>query len=149
MKTMTVNYKNSTIELSTTFANKSSIFGSSEYNKLQECRRDYPNYEIVIVGKSRKAKDNYKGLTLTYIRNYIENHNDEKAKKEFAKIFDEDKLMVSFLDVRTWFLSTFPEIDKDIKERNEIIAKAKESRKKALAKVEEPQKEAIENEKAA
>ena len=58
-----------------TFAKNAEIVGSSEYNQLQLCRKDYPDYKVV--RRAIKKNDNqerYNGLTYAYMEDYITSH---------------------------------------------------------------------------
>ena len=75
MTNITLNHKNRTIELTKKFAADSSHFGTDEYKMLQEARRDYPNYKVVIASR-KNSKSNFDGLNLDYMELYISKHDD-------------------------------------------------------------------------
>ena len=63
-----VDHTNRRIVMDRTFAKNAEIVGSTEYNQLQACRKDYPTYTVV----RREIKKNpnqvrYSGLTYQYI----------------------------------------------------------------------------------
>ncbi len=96
-----------------TFAKNSEIVGSSEYNQLQACRKDYPTYTVEQRHIKRNTeKECYRGLTYTYMEDYIEAHADAAARR---KEYDEMRLLakchsVRYPTIKAWFLSTYPEV---------------------------------------
>lgn len=131
---LTLNYKNNTIEMTSIFAKKAGIYGSTEYIMLQNARKDFPNYRIEVIKKTKKAKDCHKGLTAKFMYKYIKNHDNEKREvmnlfKEYFETFDEEKEKfvfyrdVDFFKVQKWFLSQYTEIDEAIKTRKNNLNK--------------------------
>ena len=78
MTTLSINNKKHTIEMTKKFAKEAAKFGTNEYQALQEARRDYPKYKVVIAAR-KHAKVTYKGLTCEYMKKYIVAHDDEKG----------------------------------------------------------------------
>lgn len=131
---MMINNAKRTIEMTKTFAKKASIYGTEEYEKLQNVRRDYPMYTVTI--KKEKSSDNLKGLTNQYMEKYIKNHDDEETLADFYILIGRnadgtrnvDAIdRASYGEVKQWFLNLHPEIDpKSQRNRiNEILNKAK------------------------
>lgn len=128
---MCINDKKMAIELSKRFAAAARKYGSQEYKDLQAARKDYPNYKVVTV--TRKAavkKDNFKGLTFEYMEKYIAAHDgdgkimekyldlrglSERAKEALAE-------PCSYLEIRAWFLKTYPAIAKFHEDREKLLA---------------------------
>ena len=73
---MTINFKNNTIEITKTESKAASKFGSEAYRQLQEARRDYPTYTVVIKTTSKKSNE-FKGFTYEYMEDYISKHDDD------------------------------------------------------------------------
>ena len=129
---MKINQKNQTIEMSKKFAKAAEKFGSEEYRALQEVRRDYPNFKVVTV--SRKVcgqKESYKGLTYSYMENYIKNHDDEKksimAEYEMLRGMSAEAQEAlaeacSHTEMKAWFLKKFPAIAEFHKKREMLLA---------------------------
>ena len=66
-----------------TFAQKVTDTSSSEYRHLQEVRRDYPDFKVVLRKiKKNPNKETYKGLTYKYMRDYILTHEDDEKALE-------------------------------------------------------------------
>lgn len=132
-KNITINTKNSTIELnSKKFAIASSRYGTNEYKELQEVRRDYPDFKVVEISTRKTPKSSYKGLTYKYMEDYIAKHDDEdgtileeymtlramtdEAEEAFAE-------SLSYQEMKEWFLDKFPAIAEFHKKREAILAK--------------------------
>ena len=75
MNAITINAKNRTIELSKVFAKAASLFGSEEYRRLQEARRDYPNYRVITVKQKGTGKAEFAKLSFDFMDKYIANHD--------------------------------------------------------------------------
>lgn len=141
--TLTLNTKNYTIEMDKKFAAAASNVFSDEYEKLQEVRRAYPNYKVVTVAHKEKTSGT-SGLTFEFMELYIEKHDDEEqsimAEFKVLRATDKESQALgmkgeSYINIRAWFLNTFPEVEsvttkreqllKDIREKREAAAKAK------------------------
>ena len=70
MRNININFQKQTIEMTKTFANSASNYGSEAYNELMNAKRDFPTYTVTIV-KTASKKDSFKGLTLKYMEKYI------------------------------------------------------------------------------
>ena len=129
---MKINYKNQTIEMSKKFAKAAEKFGSKEYKQLREARSDYPDFKVVTV--SRKAsgqKESYKGLTYSYMENYIKTHDDEKksimSEYEMLRGLSAEAQEAlaepcSYNEMKDWFLKKFPAIAEFHKKREMLLA---------------------------
>ena len=134
-----INFQKQTIEMTKTFANSASNYGSEAYNELMNAKRDFPSYTVSIVKAASKKKDSFKGLNLKYMEEYITDHSD--AASEQMNTFnllcgntdDELAAKASFGEIKMWFLTQYPEIEKARQNIDEIIAKAKEARIAAKA----------------
>ena len=128
---MKINYKNQTIEMSKKFAKAAEKFGSDEYKQLQEARGDNPGFKVVII--SRKAsgqKESYKGLTYSYMENYIKTHDDEQksimTEYEMLRGMSAEAQEVlaepcSYIEMKAWFLKKFPAIAEFHKKREMLL----------------------------
>lgn len=110
---MKLDHKNASIIMDRTFEKNSSIVGSKEYNLLQDCRKDYPNYSVVRKTIKKKAsQEHYRGLTYDFMREYIVKNNKEKAEA-FEHLVLESKchsLNHRYPVIKAWFLKEFPEL---------------------------------------
>ncbi len=85
-----INNSNRTIEITKKFAAAAKRFGTSEYEDLQNVRKDYPQYRIQIKTVGKKA-DTYKGLTFTYMKDYILKKKDDEMLKTFYELCGKDE----------------------------------------------------------
>ena len=96
-----INRTNRIIEITKRFDKAACRYGSDEYNALQQVRRDYPNYPVVVKATKTKA-DHFKGLTYDFMEKYIASHdnadermaefNDLRATSEEAQLFGVEAL---------------------------------------------------------
>ena len=85
-----VDHTNRRIVMDRTFAKNAEIVGSTEYEKLQACRKDYPTYTVV----RREIKKNpnqvrYGGLTYQYMEDYIMTHESRETLNAVLDEFNE------------------------------------------------------------
>ena len=133
MTTITVSARTHSLVLTKSFAAKAAIFGSDEYKMLQEARRDYPGYKVTVgKAKNKEQKNIYAGLDYAYMEKYIAAHdNAEKSimaeyqmlrgESEEAKAINARS--ASFLEIRSWFLKTFPAIEAFYTKRAALLTK--------------------------
>ena len=57
MSNITINYKNSTIEITKSFEKQASVYGSQAYNELREARAEFPTYRLAI--KANKSSSTF------------------------------------------------------------------------------------------
>ena len=128
-----INDNNRTIEVTKKFSTAASRYGTREYEELQDVRRAYPKYKVV-VRKASKKKDSFKGLTYDYMENYIKNHDDDEKTimTQFYTLCGKDakgtKIAMaetaSYGEIKAWFLSQYSEF-KDYKDKvKNILGKA-------------------------
>ena len=109
---------NRTIEVSKSFDKAASRFGTREYEAMQQVRKDYPDFTIVVKTVRTKA-DHFKGLTYDFMEKYITSHddadkwlaefNDLRGKSEEAQAYG--AAAHSYGEVKAWFFKTFPEFE--------------------------------------
>lgn len=140
MKNLTVCAASRTIEVSKSFNNRASQYGTPEYNNLQNVRRDYPGFEVVVVAARKATKSNkpsYKGLTYDYMEKYISKHDDEKnsTMNEYMNLramTDEAEEAcaeaLSYQEIKVWFLDKFPEIASFHETRAQLVEKAQNNK---------------------
>ena len=130
MTTITVSARTRSLVLTKSFAAKAAIFGTDEYKMLQEARRDYPGYKVT-VGKTKEAKHIYAGLDYAYMEKYIAAHDkDSSIMAEYQMLRGESEeakainaRSASFLEIRSWFLKTFPAIEAFYTKRAALLTK--------------------------
>ena len=131
MTNITISARTHSLVLTKSFAAKAAIFGSDEYKMLQEARRDFPGYKVT-VGKTKEAKNIYAGLDYAYMEKYIAAHDDAEksimAEYQMLRGKSDDALEIqagsaSFLEIRAWFLKTFPAIEAFYTKRAALLTK--------------------------
>lgn len=110
-----------------TFANSASNYGSEAYNELMNAKRDFPSYTVTIV-KTASKKDSFKGLNLKYMEKYITEKSGVESEQMATfnllcgNTDDELAAKASFGEIKMWFLTQYPEIEKARQNIDEIIA---------------------------
>ena len=113
-----IDHAKRTLVMDRTFEKKAAIAGSLEYKQLQECRRDYPEYQVIRrTIKKKPNQEHYKGLTYEYMMNYIVTHTPENAlegkQQEFTQMIQISKCHSTayrYPVIKAWFLRNFPEV---------------------------------------
>ena len=129
---ITVNAKNNMIEMTKKFAAAAKRFGTPEYNQLQEVRRDYPTFRVVVKNANSKKRDSFKGLNYDYMERYIKEHDDENGSKlsafnalravsEEAKEFGAESM--SYGEIKAWFFQQYPAFAEFQKKREALLNK--------------------------
>lgn len=116
--TLKIDFAKEQIIMDRTFAQKVTDTSSAEYRHLQEVRRDYPDYKVVLRKiKKNPNKETYKGLTYDYMRNYILTHEDDKNALIVLAEFSEMRQISRchsqakrYPVIKNWFLEKYPEI---------------------------------------
>ena len=130
---MKINYTENTIVITKKEERAVSKVGSPEYLAFLEVRKSFPDYSISV--QEPKKRDTYKGLTFDYMENYIQKQKKDGKdmsviEAEFIELTkksaDFDRT-ATYGEVKTWFLSKFPEIEnfEAQQKRKEIIKTAK------------------------
>ena len=129
---MNANLMKKTIEMSKTEAKAAGKIGTPEFEKLKNYMAIYPGFVIQIKAPA-KRKVEFRGLDYKYMREYIQKHDDEQHSKmeKFKTLIAQDKKdgkedtehleAAGYLDVRAWFLATFPEIKKSRENHKEKV----------------------------
>ena len=121
---MYANLFESKIEMTKAEAKNAGKIGTDEYNTLMQLMQSFPTFTIEIKAPA-KRKTEFKGLDYKFMLNYINKCNrDDKAEilnqfntltaqaKKNGEENSEYMEAASYLDVKKWFLATFPEIEK-------------------------------------
>ena len=134
MTTITISARTHSLVLTKSFAAKAAIFGTDEYKMLQEARRDYPGYKVTVgKSKTKEQKNAFAGLDYDYMEKYIKAHDDDENTimaeyLDLRGLSDEAKELqagsASFLEIRAWFLKTFPVIEAFYTKRAKLLEKA-------------------------
>ena len=112
---MKLNYSEKKIEITTAEAKKASRFGTDEYKALVEARKDYNDFEVIVIKSSAKRTEGMKGLTLAYMKDYIERNGSAEQAEQFNMLCNpsHDGLTEKrqpYAKIKKWFLESFPEI---------------------------------------
>jgi hypothetical protein len=112
-----IDHTNRRIIMDRTFAKNAEIVGSKEYNNLQACRRDYPEYTVVRREiKKNPNQERFKGLTYSYMEEYIIRHESRETVKTVLDEFYEMRLISEghskafrYPTIKHWFFERYPE----------------------------------------
>lgn len=108
-----INHQNRVLVMDRTFAKAASFVGSNEYNLLQEARRDYPSYQVILRSiKKKEDKESYRGLTYKYMEDYIRTHANAAAN---MAEYHQQRLLaechsIRYANIKKWFLGLYPEV---------------------------------------
>ncbi|MBE5733197.1 MAG: hypothetical protein E7353_09265 [Clostridiales bacterium] len=120
-----INHKTSQIVMDRMFAIKSSLYGSQEYNNLQQARQDYPTYSVARKEiRKNPQKESFNGLTYKYMEMYMEKNNvSPEIKQKYKEMrFMSNCHSIRYPIIKKWFLETFPEIKNWGKIKKELAA---------------------------
>ena len=118
---MNANLFTKKIEMTKSEAKEAGKLNSDKFHELRQFMAAFPGYEVQIKAPA-KRKNELGKLDYKYMRAYIQSHDDEKCSKmeKFNTLIAQNKKdkvegaehleAAGYLDVRVWFLSTFPEI---------------------------------------
>ena len=119
---MNANIFSRKIEMTKAEAKAAGKIDSEKYEELRKYMKEFPGFEIQIKAPA-KRKVEFRGLDYKYMRNYIqkcEREDKDKIMEKFNTLIAQDKKAgkegyenieaAGYLEVREWFLSTFPEI---------------------------------------
>ena len=133
---MFINEFSKVIEMTKTENRSAHTYGTPEYDNLQEVRKAYPGFRVVV--KERKKIDRLKGLDVDYMKNYILKHEGKTGEnwKVFCQLrgLDENgkkqefSPAVAFGELRMWFLTKYPEIENISASVEEILKNARKAR---------------------
>ena len=130
---MNANLMTKKVELTKKEAKEAGKLNSEVFKELRQLMEMYPGYEIQIK-TTTKRKVELKGLDYDFMRDYIQKSGrQDKADvmKKFNTLIAQDKkdgkkgsehmVTTNYLKVRKWFLETFPEIQKNLKDNKAEI----------------------------
>ena len=134
MKKINIDHSKKAIIIPKGIAKKASTFGTEEYNAFIAVRETFPGYEISVrtVNRtpSRKdSKDSLRGLTYEYIERYLNKYGTDDQKLEYNllrnPVHDDglESKPKSYIDIRKWFLTTFPQVLDYQKKVDEILSR--------------------------
>ena len=117
--TLRINHIERKIVMDRTFAKHAEDTRSEEYAHLQNVRRDYPTYEVILRKiKTNPNKESYKGLTYEYMERYILSHEEKENMIAVLEEYRELRLISEchsrshrYPVIKKWFLNKYPEIE--------------------------------------
>ena len=131
---MTINYASMTIEMTKAESKAAGKIGTEEFKNMLTLMQQFPNYKIQVATRAATKKScDYKGLTFDYMEKYIASHDNEsksimteyealRGKSDEAQAALADSC--SYQEIKKWFLSKFPEIEKFHNLRQKILSAA-------------------------
>lgn len=145
-----VNHEATTICCSKLFLKKASKIGTPEYKALLKAKHDFPNYTVEVnEPKKAEAKMSTKGLTREYMELYIikkygedsQQYTDYQGMKNLC-----NDTKNSYMAMRTWFTTKFPDWDGKKAQRDEVKRKKdNEKQHQAALKLKSLEKSATSN----
>lgn len=102
---MKIKFDAKTIEVSKTFADRASHFGSMEYAELRTATNDLPDFKVVVKATPKRRQSYAKGFTYDFMAAYIATTPDGAALNEFLTM----RNICSYAEVKKWFITKFPE----------------------------------------
>ena len=81
---MKVLFGRKVIEMTKAEMKAAEVYGSDMYKALLDAQKNFPDFTIKVKAPTSK-RDNYKGLTREFMKNYIDAHDDDEhsAMHEF------------------------------------------------------------------
>ena len=74
---MKINYSKKAIELTKSEMKAAECYCSEMYRALLDAQKSFPDFTVKVKVPASK-RDNYKGLTREFMKNYISDHDDEQ-----------------------------------------------------------------------
>ena len=116
--TLKIDFDNNIILMDRTFAKKAEDTNSNEYIRLQQVRKDYPNFKVMKrTIRKNPNKNVHKGLTYDYMVRFILEHETQEEAAEVLKEFKELRLIsechgrgLRYPTIKKWFLAAYPEV---------------------------------------
>ncbi|QWT53151.1 hypothetical protein [Eubacterium sp. MSJ-33] len=106
------------IVMNASFAKQAEIFGTYEYECLQEARTAYHEYSVVRRQiKKNSSQQRYKGLNYDFMRDYIWTHEPVEERLKVLDGFEDLVIRTKchsaafrYPYVKRWFLNRYPEV---------------------------------------
>lgn len=105
---MKISFPSKTIEVTKTFANKASRFGSEEYNMLRTAMHDLPNFMLVVKATKPVRRSYTKSPTYEYMKDYISISDEDGSLMRDFQILRQG---CSYGEIKKWFMTKFPEFN--------------------------------------
>ena len=105
---MKITFSSKTIEVTKTFANKASRFGSEEYTMLLTASRDLPDFTVVVKATKPVRRSYTKSPTYEYMKDYISMSDEDGSLMRDFQILRQG---CSYGEIKKWFMTKFPEFN--------------------------------------
>ena len=126
---MNANLFSRKIEMTKTEAKAAGKPNTTEYKTLLELMKNFPGFQIEIVKSAAKKVDRFKGLDTNYMENYIKSHKPELLETFYElRGLDANGKKVelaaaaTYGEIKMWFLTQYPEIEKMGENVDKILA---------------------------
>ena len=127
------------IQMTKAEAKKAGTPGTEEYETLLDLMKNFPTFPIDIAKSVKKAPKIR--LTNEFMENFIKSKNHVENLKTFYELRGLDEkgekkelaAAASHGEIKMWFLTQYPEVEKFDEKVNEIIKAAREKRKEQKA----------------
>lgn len=139
---MKINYAKKAIELTKSEMKAAECYGSEMYRALLDAQKSFPDFTVKVKVPASK-RDNYKGLTREFMKNYISKHDDEQhsTMSEFNTLCGLDAdgnkktfaAVASYGELRMWFLSKYPALRDMQSAIEDIMKRVREEREEKTA----------------
>ena len=103
---MKINFASKTIEITKTFANKASRFGSEEYYTLRTAMYDLPDFAVAIKSAPMCRRTYMKGLTYEHMESCIAMVDEDGSLMEDFQSLCQG---CNYAVVKKWFITKFLE----------------------------------------
>ena len=119
-----------TIEVTKSFYNAASRYGTDAYEAMQKVIQDNPGFRVVVKKAPKIKANHYKGLTYDFMEKYIASHDDAEARMatfNSLRAKDDEALELgaesaSYREIKAWFFKTYPEFAAFQKRREDALA---------------------------
>lgn len=105
---MKINFASKTIEVTKTFANKASRFGSEEYRTLRTAIHDLPDFTVVIKAAPVRRRTSMSGLTYETMEAYITTVDEDGS---LMNDFQTLRHGCNYGVVKKWFMKALHEFN--------------------------------------
>ena len=105
---MKINFSSKTIEVTKTFANKASDFGSEEYYTLRAAMSDLPDFTVAIKTAPKRRRTSMSGLTYEAMAAYISMSDEDGSLMRDFQILRQG---CSYGEIKKWFMTVLPEFN--------------------------------------
>ena len=105
---MKITFSSKTIEVTKTFANKASRFGSEEYKMLRTAINDLTGFEVVIKATPVRRRTYIGGLTYEAMEAYIAMSDEDGSLMRDFQILRQG---CSYGEIKKWFMTVLPEFN--------------------------------------